>query len=221
MLSSVRTWLRGSSRRRPSGQKGRANRFRRGVEELEPRIALNAPSTGWNLAFDGEFTGGAIDPSKWTTYLPWGGPEGNGRFHNDSYLSYIMDDDVIVSNGTLKLRTERRNVVGPRTGHVYNYTEGLIQTNGKFSFTYGYAEIRAKLPVGMGPGMWPAFWMLGNGWPPEMDIGEWWTQNNRFHQGLAYDSGGVHWNDYNTYTALPGSFHTYGMLWSPGQQIYY
>jgi beta-glucanase (GH16 family) len=195
--------------------------FRPFVEGLEDRVVPSTPSTGWNLVFDDEFTGSAIDASKWTTHLPWGGPEGNGRFHNDSYLSYIMDDDVVVSNGSLKLLTEHRNVVGPLTGHVYHYTEGLIQTSGKFSFTYGYAEIRAQLPVGMGPGMGPAFWMLGNGWPPEMDIGEWWTGNNRSHQGLAYNQGGVQWNDYNTYTALPGGFHTYGLLWSPGHQVYY
>jgi beta-glucanase (GH16 family) len=182
----------------------------------------SSPGSAWNLVFDDEFSGSSIDHSKWTTYLPWPGPEGNGRYHNSSYLSYIMDDDVVVSNGSLKLLTEKRDVVGPKTGTVYHYTEGLIQTSGKFSFEYGYAEIRAKLPVGMGPGMWPAFWMLGSGWPPEMDIGEWWTGNNRTHQGLAYDQGGgVQWNDYNTYTALPGGFHTYAIKWSPGQQIYY
>jgi hypothetical protein len=154
------------------------------LEELEPRTLLNAPGTGWNPVFSDDFSGSAIDASKWTTYLPWGGPEGNGRFHNSNYLSYIMDDDVVVSNGSLKLLTEHRNVVGPGTGHVYNYTEGLIQTSGKFSFAYGYAEIRAKVPTGVGNGIWPAFWMLGNGWPPEMDIAEWLTSGNNFHQGL-------------------------------------
>jgi beta-glucanase (GH16 family) len=189
------------------------------LEALEHRALPSAPGTGWNLVFSDDFNGSSIDHSKWTTYLPWGGPEGNGRFHNNNYLSYIMDDDVVVSNGSLKLLTEHRDVVGPGTGTVYHYTEGLIQTAGKFSFTYGYAEIRAQLPVGMGPGMWPAFWMLGNGWPPEMDIGEWWTGNNRTHQGLyGMDS---QWHDYNTFTALPGGFHTYGMLWSGGHQEYY
>jgi beta-glucanase (GH16 family) len=212
MLSFVRTRLCNKRRRSPRW-------FVPSLETLEDRVVPSVPGTGWNLVFSDEFSGSSIDHSKWTTYLPWGGPEGNGRFHNNNYLSYIMDDDVVVSNGSLKLLTEHRDVVGPTTGTIYHYTEGLIQTAGKFSFSYGYAEIRARLPVGMGPGMWPAFWMLGNGWPPEMDIGEWWTGNNRNHQGLyGMDS---HWHDYNTYTALPGGFHTYGMLWSPGHQEYY
>jgi beta-glucanase (GH16 family)/regulation of enolase protein 1 (concanavalin A-like superfamily) len=195
-------------------------RFRRlELEQLEGRVLLNAPGTGWQLAFVDEFNGNSIDTSKWTTHLAWPGDDGSYRHHNSNYLSYIMDDDVIVSNGTLELRTEKRDVQNP-SGKVYHYTEGMIQTSGKFSTAYGYAEIRAKVPVGMGPGLWPAFWMLDDGWPPEMDIGEWWTSNNRFHQGLAHGPG-VQWDDYNTYTPLPGGFHTYGLLWSPGQQVYY
>jgi regulation of enolase protein 1 (concanavalin A-like superfamily) len=55
--------------------------------------------------------------------------------------------------------------------------------------------------------------------PPEMDIAEWLTSGNNFHQGLyGMDS---QWHDYHTFTAFPTGFHTYSMLWSPGQQIYY
>ena len=41
-------------------------------------------------------------------------------------------------------------------------------------------------------GTWPAFWMLKSGWPPEIDVAEWFkSQNNRMHTGLAYDNSGT------------------------------
>jgi beta-glucanase (GH16 family) len=185
------------------------------VEELESRIALNAPGTGWNLVFDDEFTGSAIDTSKWTIGKAWSGADGT----RGDGLAYITNDDVIVSNGTLKLHNEKRDVVGPQTGTVYHYTTGYIQTSAHFRAAYGYFEIRAKVPTNVGQGIWPAFWMLGNGWPPEMDIAEWITSGNNFHQGLyGMDR---HWHDYHTFTPFPTGFHTYSMQWSPGQEIYY
>ncbi|MFX9684343.1 glycoside hydrolase family 16 protein, partial [Acinetobacter baumannii] len=52
-----------------------------------------------------------------------------------------------------------------------------MTTRGKFSFQYGRAEARIKLPRGQG--IWPAFWMVGDrvncdGWPAcgEIDIME-------------------------------------------------
>jgi beta-glucanase (GH16 family) len=174
----------------------------------------SAPGTGWNLVFDDEFSGGALDTSKWTIGRAWSGQDGT----RGDGLCYILDSDVIVSNGTLKLRDEKRDVVG-QSGTVYHYTTGYIQTHNKFSAAYGYFEIRAKVPTNVGNGIWPAFWMLGNGWPPEMDVGEWTSSGNNFHQGLyGMDS---HWHDYHTFTPFPTGFHTYSMLWSPGQQTYY
>jgi beta-glucanase (GH16 family) len=185
------------------------------VEGLEDRVVPSSPGTGWNLVFDDEFTGSSIDTSKWTVGKAWSTDDSN----RDDGLAYIMDDDVIVSNGTLKLRDEKRDVVGPQTHRVYHYTTGYIQTAGKFSAAYGYFEIRARVTTNVGQGIWPAFWMLGNGWPPEMDIAEWITSGNNFHQGLyGTDS---HWHDYHTFTPFPTGLHTYSMLWSPGQQIYY
>ena len=180
------------------------------------------PSSHWRLIWHDEFDGDGIDLTKWTTTLAWSGDDGSWRHHNSNYLSYIMDDDVVVSDGTLKLQTQRRDVTNP-SGRVYHYTEGMIQSKDKFWATYGYYEIRARVPVEAGRGMWPAFWTLSNGWPPENDMGEWWTSNNRFHQGLAYrnSSGGVSWDDRNTYTPLPAGFHTYGMEWGPGYEVFY
>lgn len=52
------------------------------------------------------------------------------------------------------------------------YYSGSLSTFSSWSQTYGYFEVRAKLPEGKGH--WSAFWLVPsvNGWPPEIDIFE-------------------------------------------------
>src|SRR5262245_56701661 len=124
LLRRITAWVgRTHATAARSGRRGRRRRRRRlEFDQLETRLVLNAPSTGWNLVFVDEFDGTAIDQTKWTTRLPWPGDDGSYRHHNGNYLSYIMDDDVVVSGGTLKLRTQHRRVYNP-SGRPYDYTE--------------------------------------------------------------------------------------------------
>ncbi len=188
---------------------------------LAGKAFLTSPGAGWKLVWHDEFDGDGLDEAKWSIGLSWVGDDGTNRHHNNQYASCIADDDVVVSGGTLKLLTHRREVPNPRGG-TYHFTEGLIQTDGKYRGGYGYYEMRARVPVEAGPGLWPAFWMLPSGWPPEMDIAEFWTSSNRFHQGLAYSKagGGVGWDDRNVGSPIPAGWHTYGMEWGPGYQVY-
>lgn len=52
------------------------------------------------------------------------------------------------------------------------FATSQINTSATWAQTYGYFEIRARLP--RGKGRWPAFWMTfaGPGWPPEIDVFE-------------------------------------------------
>jgi hypothetical protein len=193
------------------------------VEELEPRIALNAPGAGWNLVFDDEFNGTSLDYSKWHDYRPWGGQDNGSSYmvnHNTTIGGVSLTADLSVSGGEIHLKTQETPAftVG---GKTYTATSAMITTgiSPYTSFSSGYFEIRARLP--QGPNNWPAFWMT-NGWPPEDDIMEWKSSGGPwFHQGLY---GMDHaWHDHSsTGSAAPSAtWHTYAMEWGPGFQKFY
>jgi beta-glucanase (GH16 family) len=110
----------------------------------------------------------------------------------------------------------------------YQYLSGIITTQPSFAQTYGYFEIRAKLPKGKG--LWPAFWLLpaDQTWPPEIDVLEVLGDNmNKLytteHHGKEQSNG----RD----TMVPdmsADFHTYAVDWRPdtitwyfdGRQVY-
>jgi beta-glucanase (GH16 family) len=189
---------------------------------LQGHAFLTIPGEQWTLLWHDEFTENSLDPAKWTSGLPWRGDDGAHRHHNALYASLIADDDVVFRNGMLELLTRKTDVVDAR-GRTFHYTQAFIQTDRKFNYKYGYCEIRAKVPEEAGPGLWPAFWMLSAGWPPEDDVAEFWTgrPEPHFHQGYAYRlpvSGRVQWNSRHV-DQVPLGFHTYGMEWGPGYQL--
>ncbi|HKR87503.1 MAG TPA: glycoside hydrolase family 16 protein [Phenylobacterium sp.] len=81
-------------------------------------------------------------------------------------------DPFVVKNGVLDIvaRPTPRGLTRALGG--FAYTSGLITTQPSFSQTYGYFEMRARLP--RGKGVWPAFWLLPAdlSWPPEIDVME-------------------------------------------------
>src|SRR5207248_1305305 len=106
------------------------------------------------------------------------------------------------------------------------YISGILTTQSRFSQKYGYFEIRAKIPVGIG--VWPAFWMLADdgGWPPEIDIME--------GRGQRPDDMVMttHWRSPETglvnscgfdFTVADAAteFHDYGALWQRDCITYY
>jgi beta-glucanase (GH16 family) len=178
-------------------------------------LTVNAapPPGSWSLVWSDEFNGSSIDSSKWSWgSLPWG-----GQHHNDEYASWITPEDSYVSGGSLWLRC--RKATGSEFGG-YPYSEGFAHSNGKMNYTYGYAEIRARYPTGKG--VWPAFWSLPSGWPPEFDIAEYFGSDNRMHMGLAYGTCcPASWNSSNFYNEGAQNWHTWGLEWGPGYAIWY
>lgn len=170
------------------------------------------PSSAWPTVWFDEFDGAALDEAKWQSgALPWG-----GRHHTDDYASYIMPEDAYLRAGSLWLRC--RKAAGNEFGG-YPYSEGFIHSDGRMNYTYGYVEIRARFPAGRG--LWPAFWTLSWGWPPEFDIAEYFGSDNRMHLGLAYGSSwqDVQWTSSNLYEDFT-PWRTYGLEWGPGYAIW-
>jgi hypothetical protein len=148
--------------------------------------------SNWELVFSDEFDGNALDANKWhtryTNHNHYGGRT-NPWNHEDQY--YVGDDEVIdgvtydafeFENGVLKIVGQEAAqpitaaIEDPLEGHeaikTFNYTSGILNGQNKAAFTYGYMEMRAKVPAGQG--LWPAFWMMPTDgtWPPEIDIME-------------------------------------------------
>lgn len=114
---------------------------------------LPPENTGWKLVWSDEFDGRTLDASKWS--LCKEGPSDWNRNMLD------RAELVEVKDGLLVLK-------GVKTPASFNdprpFVTGGINTSGKFSFTYGKVEIRARFHDQKGA--WPAFWMMPDGAEP-------------------------------------------------------
>lgn len=123
----------------------------------------------WEPVWADEFeTSGALDAAKWT-YDTGYGPNNDGWGNSEMQIYTANPENIAVEDGVLKITAIKNGDGG--------YTSARIKTHGLFDWTYGRFEARIKLPYG--PGLWPAFWMLGadidsNPWPGcgEIDIME-------------------------------------------------
>jgi beta-glucanase (GH16 family) len=147
----------------------------------------------------------------------WGYDLGAGGWGNDELEYYTSrPGNAIVKNGTLIITARKEDYKGSA------YTSARLLTKGKFSFTYGKVEVRAKLPEGLGT--WPAIWMLGSdistlGWPGcgEIDIMEHLGRDmNKIYGTLHYPGhSGANGNG-NTKMIKNATteFHVYSLEWS-------
>ena len=206
------------------------------------------PSTDseWELVFSEEFTVEAIDAAKWNTrYTRHNHYDGGTSPWNNESQYYVGDNEVIdgvtydafeFNNGVLSIVGQKvdqlitAEIGDPLPGHpdvkTFDYTSGILNGQNKAAFTYGYMEMRAKVPAGQG--LWPAFWMLptSGDWPPEIDIME--TLGHR--TDTVFNS--LHYGDQSavlsekgeqTFSGLDFSadFHTFGAKWSENRLTWF
>ncbi|MET7001518.1 glycoside hydrolase family 16 protein [Chitinophaga defluvii] len=183
---------------------------------------------GWKLIWQEEFNyTGLPDTSK------WGYEVGHVRNNEAQYYTQARKENIQVGNGVLTIRGIKENYPNAayRAGATYwsqqdslaGYTSASINTDNKFTVTYGRIEVKAKLP--QGGGIWPAIWMLGadrsnGGWPMtgEIDIMEFiGKEPNNIYGTIHYakPDGKSHTSSGN-HIAVPDlhpGFHIYAIEW--------
>lgn len=178
----------------------------------------------YKLVFNDDFEGDTLDTSKWGYNYSWG--------HSHNHAAWCTEENVIVENGILTLKGENKqhpDAVG-KQGTFNNkkydivYTSGAVNTQYKYNFDYGYFEAKLKMPKGKG--MWPAWWMLKDGWPPEIDMLEiLCSKPNMLHVNFHY---GPAWNEHYSHEQVldvgfdaSDDFHVYGFEWTPEYMRYF
>lgn len=174
----------------------------------------------WVLVFEDDFEGNHLNKDVWYTC-----EDGWDRVHG-AELQYYKDDNIFIQDGILHL--EAREEPGMYeywdfhedgtpflTSDFFQYTSGWIQT--KKSFLYGKIEVKCRIPSGQG--LWPAFWLFGNGY--ELDIFEFqgqnpftcyfdvhnWMNENHFQCSGRYDNQDAYSDDYHIYSVEWDEFY--------------
>jgi beta-glucanase (GH16 family) len=174
---------------------------------------------GYKLVWADEFDKpGLPDPRKWDYDT---GMNKTGWANEElQYYAKGRLENTRVANGKLSITARKEKLSSAPDFGGQAYTSGRLVTRGKFEFTYGFVEVRAKLPCGLGT--WPAIWMLGTGegWPEqgEIDIME--------HTGMkkgevlaSLHTGAFNWPNKTQITAptrvetVCDSFHNYQLTW--------
>ena len=204
--------------------------------------ALGAPAnySASQLVLNDSFSGNSLSSSTWNSFItskaangsPWNNNGAGGSSPanpgNDLNAEYDLPGQVIVNNG-LDLRAHEQATPGMlgSSGSTYSWASGAVSSYGKFQFTGGYLQVRAKMPAGNG--MWPSLWMLpgpgGTGGDNfEVDLfeggypGNGVSPNDNFAWHLHGPSGTVG-GTANAGVDLTAGYHVYGLEWIPGQKI--
>ena len=124
----------------------------------------------------------AIGPgTRWIAHTPWNGDFGDARFDNPG-----PDGPFAKTPAGLSI-TARKDADG-------HWHSGLICSMDKdgpgqhgFAQRFGYFEMRAKFPEG--PGVWPAFWLIGvdkTSSAAEIDVIEYFGQFPEYYHNWAH-----------------------------------
>lgn len=170
----------------------------------------------WELQFQDEFDGNSLDLSKWRPNWLGSSDTAITKPINGLEKSCYDPKQVSLTNGELHLTAEKR------TCNSWQYASGLIQSNGKFNFTYGYAEARMWLPAGAG--LWPAFWTDGQNWPKdgEIDVLEAYGDDEAtYHYHYAGCGGDCGPGGGKVISGATSGWHTYAVYWEPGKITWY
>ena len=190
----------------------------------EKRVETSVPA-GFELVWSDEFdTPGLPDPAKWKfdTFR-----NKDGWFNNEKqYYAAARLENSRVEDGRLIIEARKEDLGPARFADCggQEYSSARLMTQGLGDWTYGFFEIRAKLPCGVGT--WPAIWMLPSDpnvkWPAggEIDI----MEHVGFEPGVIHHS--IHTTAFNfsrgtqktskhELTTACDKMHKNQLLWAP------
>ncbi|MDE2417855.1 MAG: glycoside hydrolase family 16 protein [Burkholderiales bacterium] len=177
---------------------------------------------GYRLVWQDEFDSSSEqlpDSSKWA----YDTARNSVGWYNDE-KQYYASGRLLNSKlfgGKLVITARKENLSGLPDWGGQLYSSARLFTKGKASWTYGFFEVRAKLPCGVGT--WPAIWSLGAStdiWPlqGEIDIMEQTGWDKTRILGTVHTQSGSGGNGSTGSTQVAdacGTFHNYQMTWTP------
>ncbi len=187
-----------------------------------PPVTVPPPATApahYVLTWADEFdTPGQPDARKWVADT---GRNRAGWYNNElQYYSAGRLENAEVRDGRLLITARRESLSSAPDWGGQRYTSARLITRGLAQWTYGFFEIRARMPCGRGT--WPALWTLGVGgrWPAdgELDILEHTGRNPDHVFSTVHTSAGSGGNGRGAGRSLPtacSAFHNYQMHWTP------
>ena len=155
----------------------------------------------------------------------WKIGESFGLYHPDKDNVYYGEPDIIKigkkSYGKFKVEYKPK-----KFGEIeIPFAVSLLSSEKSFYQQYGRFECRMNLP--MDRGAWPAFWLWGPSWPPEIDIIEAYGKKNG--NSIKTQKVNLWWNKDNEPDCIGGKqislpdadFHEFALEWRPGYMKFY
>lgn len=194
-------------------------------------------TTEYQLVFEEDFHGQAIDYSKWVTWFPFSSDGSDQCLAcRASNTTISLDENVLVAEGLLNIQTHKQSTTW--LGVTRTASSGVIWSRQRFN--EGKFEIRCMIPGEVG--IWPAFWLFGGSQNNEIDVFEFCGEEpNRMRTNIhrvedyVQLSGNLPFNShysiplpYNDHRQDPEShmvsntgFHTYAVEWLDDWIIWY
>lgn len=115
----------------------------------------------WACTFDDEFSGSALDRTKWIVKTGFV----TGNPHSSEYACTADDPRYVsVSNGALHLTMDRVDTPVACTGYPSSHYEApTVSTYHTFSQQFGRVEVRSRVQAATAPGVQESIWL----WPDD------------------------------------------------------
>ena len=171
------------------------------------------------VVFFDDFSGKELDRTKWNAEI-------TGNHFNNELQAYVDSSATFfIQNNALVLKPCYAPGFVTKDKQKFDFISARLNTQNKFDFTYGTAEARIKLTAGAG--LWPAWWLLGNGlWPEtgEIDVMEYVGEKD-WASAAVHGSGYFGETPFVNRQYFPANndvtqWHIYAVDWTPESLIF-